>query len=74
MWEDGSVHEMVRGAPLVTDPTLVDFERAHAVKTEAQDAAGEGSAEARFGYALRVDFLIALTFALDLWNWTTREV
>ena len=74
MWTDGTVHEMAPGAPLVTDPELIAFERARAAEAEAQDAAGEGSAEARFSCALRVDFLVALTFELNLWHWTTREV
>jgi len=74
MWTDGTVHEMVRGSPLVTDPELIAFERARAAEAEAQDAAGEGSAEARVSCALRVDFLVALTFELNLWHWSTREV
>ena len=74
MWPDGSVHEMAPGAPLVTDPELIAFEQARAAEAEAQDAAGEGSAEARVCFALRVDFLVALTFELNLWNWSTREV
>jgi len=74
MWTDGSVHEMVPGAPLVTDPDVIAFERARAAEAEALDVAGEGSAEARFSCALRVDFLVALTFELNLWHWTTREV
>ena len=74
MWTDGTVHEMVRGSPLVTDPELIAFERARAAEAEAQDAAGEGSAEARVSCALRIDFLVALTFELNLWHWSTREV
>ena len=74
MWTDGSVHEMAPGAPLVTDPELIAFERARAAEAEAQDAAGEGSAEARFCCALRIDFLVALTFELNLWHWPTRDV
>ena len=67
-------HEMVPGAPLVTNPEHIAFERERAAEAEAQDAAGEGTAEARFGYALRADFLVALTFELNLWKWSTREV
>ena len=74
MWPDRSVHEMAPGAPLVTDPEHIAFEQARAAEAEAQDAAGEGSAEARVCFALRVDFLVALTFELNLWNWSTREV
>ena len=74
MWTDGAVHEMVRGSPLVADPEFIAFERARAAEAEAQDAAGEGSAEARFCCALRIDFLVALTFELNLWHWPTRDV
>jgi len=74
LWTDGTVHEMAPGAPLVTDPELIAFERACAAEAEAQDAAGEGSAEARASCALRVDFLVALTFELNLWKWSTRKV
>jgi hypothetical protein len=28
----------------------------------------------RIGCALRIDFLVALTFALNLWKWKTKEV
>ena len=74
MWTDGTVHERAPGAPLVTDPEIIAFEQARAAEAEAQDAAGEGRAEARFGCALRVDFLVALTFELNLWKLSTREV
>ena len=77
MWTKEGVdefHEMIPGVPLVTDPELIAFERERAAEAQAQDAAGEGSADARFGCALRVDFLVALTFELNLWKWSTREV
>ena len=31
-------------------------------------------AEKLRGYGVRVDFLLALTFALELWDWKTWEV
>lgn len=74
MWDDGSVHVMGQGSPLVTDQEFIEFERAQAKEAEAQDAAGEGHPDARICYALRVDFLVALTFELALWKLSTREV
>ncbi len=74
MWDDGSVHEMGQGAPLVSDQESIDYEILRGAEAEAQDAAGEGHPDARVCYALRVDFLVALTFELGLWGWSTREV
>ncbi len=74
MWTDGTIHEMAPGSPLVTDPEVVAYERERAAEAEAQDAAEEDNADARFSCALRVDFLVALTFELHLWNWSTRDV
>ena len=59
----------------VTDPAVVEMELAFAKVAQQEDEAwGEGLSDRRFACALRIDFLIALTFELDLWGWTTLEV
>jgi len=74
VWSDGTVVDMGTGQR-VTDEEAIAFERARAIEAEAEDAAlGDGLSERRVRCALRIDFLVALTFALDLWEWTTREV
>jgi hypothetical protein len=73
LWSDGSVHEMGSGKE-VTASEIVAQERAHAEVAEAEDAAGAGHPDKRIEYALRVDFLVAMTMELDLWDWTTLEV
>jgi hypothetical protein len=68
----------VLGAPsneFLDDPKVLAEEQAHAAWAEAEDAAwGEGLPDMRIGCALRIDFLVALTFALRLWKWKTKEV
>jgi len=59
----------------LNDPKVLAEEQAHAARAEAEDAKfGEGLADMRFGCALRIDFLVALTIELDLWKWKTKEV
>ena len=66
------------GAPsneFLDDPKVLAEEQAHAARAEAEDdALGEGLADMRIGCALRIDFLVALTFSLNLWKWKTKEV
>ena len=70
----------VLGAPsneFLDDPKVLVEEQALAAKAEAEDDAWgskEALADMRIGCALRVDFLVALTFALKLWKWKTKEV
>jgi len=46
-----------------------------AARIKAEDEAwGDGLADMYIGCALRIDFIVALTFELDLWEWTTKEV
>jgi len=74
VWSDSTVHVVGTGAR-VTDPDVVAFELARAQEAQQEDEAwGEGLADRRFACALRIDFLIALTFVLDLWSRTTLEV
>ena len=74
VWSDNTVHVVGTGV-LVTDPAVVSFELARAQEAQAEDEAwGDGLSDRRIGCALRIDFLIALTFVLDLWSWTTLEV
>ncbi len=70
----------VLGAPsneFLNDPKVLAEEQALATKAEAEDdtwGSKEALADMRIGCALRVDFLVALTFALKLWKWKTKEV
>ncbi len=53
----------------MTDPAVVEMELAFAKVAQQEDEAwGEGLSDRRFACALRIDFLIALTFELDLWG------
>lgn len=74
VWSDKTVHVVGTGAH-VTDPAIVAFELARGQEAQREDEAwGVGLAERRFACALRIDFLVALTFVLDLWSWTTLDV
>lgn len=75
-WSDGSLHEMgtENSNQVIGAPEVIAQELAHAEVALAEDAAGAGHPDKRIDYALRIDFLVALTFELDLWDWTTREV
>ena len=66
-WRDGS------NKP-ITDPAVVAREAARKAAAEGEDAALGWDAEALRGRGVRVDWLLALTFALDLWGWKTWEV
>ena len=59
---------------LLTDPTVIDEEKGLKATAEAEDAAAEESAGSLRGRGVRIDFLLALTFELDLWEWETKEV
>ena len=61
----------------VTDPSVIASEEKHKLDAEAadEDTAGmPAHAEKLRGCGVRVDFLLALTFALDMWEWKTWEV
>ena len=73
MWSDDTVH-VVGTKELVEDPDLISFERECAQKAMDEDAAGAGFPDKRIEYAIRIDFLVALTFVLNLWDWSTLEV
>ena len=65
-WRDG-----VGGA--VTDPATLAPEEAFKLEVEEDDAR-HASTERLHARGVRVDWLLALTFALDLWEWDTKEV
>ena len=73
MWNDDTIHEVGTGL-LITDPILIQYEKQQATKAIAKDAGGAGLPAARIKYAIRIDFLIAMTFSLNLWEWMTWEV
>ena len=61
----------------VTDPAVIASETQHKEEAEADDKATAETPDhatklRRCG--VRIDFLLALTFALDLWDWYTWEV
>ena len=61
----------------VTDPSVIASEEQHKLAAEAQDQPTAGTpahAVKLRGCGVRVDFLLALTFALDMWEWKTWEV
>ena len=62
----------------VADEDVIRVESKHkfAAETEDQERSGSPAAHSEMlrGRGLRVDFLLALTFALDLWAWRTWEV
>ena len=62
----------------VTDPAVIASETEHKLAAEAQDQPAPGAlldhATKLRGCGVRVDFLLALTFALDLWDWCTGDV
>ena len=66
-WRDGS------GNP-ITDPGVIAKEEELKARAEAEDTANEWGAEKLRARGVRVDFLVALTMALDLWEWKTWEV
>ena len=60
----------------VTDEVVIASEEEHKLAAEAEDepATETAHAERLRGCGVRVDFLLALTFALDMWGWKTWEV
>ena len=61
----------------VTDPAVIESETQHKEEAETDDQATAETPDhatklRRCG--VRIDFLLALTFALDLWDWYTWEV
>ena len=61
----------------VVDPAVIASEEQHRAEAEADDQLTAGTlahAEMLRGCGVRVDFLLALTFALNMWEWMTWEV
>ena len=73
MWNDDTIHEVGTGL-LIIDPILIQYEIQQATKAIVKDVDGAGLPAARIKYAIRIDFLIAMTFSLNLWKWMTWEV
>ena len=89
IFTDGRVKDM-NTYKEVTDPAVSAFEQNCAAVAVAEDAKEGGSgapcgsycrdcaychfADQRINNAIRVDFLVGLCFALNLWDWTTKEV
>jgi hypothetical protein len=65
-WRDG-------GGGAVTDSATLAPEEAFKLEVEKDDAR-HASTEKLHARGVRVDWLLALTFALDLWEWKTSEV
>jgi hypothetical protein len=65
-WRDG-------GGGAVTDSATLAPEEAFKLEVEEDDARN-ASTERLHARGVRVDWLLALTFALDLWEWRTSEV
>ena len=55
------------GKPIV-DPAVIAREEGHKALAEAEDAAVDWDAEHLRARGVRVDFPVALTIALDLWE------
>ena len=61
----------------LTDASVIASEEKHKLDAEAADQDTTGTpahAEKLRGCGVRIDFLLALTFALDMWEWKTWEV
>ena len=61
----------------VTDQGVIASEEQHKLTAEAEDQPTAGTpahAEKLRGCGVRVDFLLALTFALEMWEWRTWQV
>ena len=61
----------------VVDEGVIESEEVHKRAAEDEDAETAGipaHAESLRGCGVRVDFLLGLTFALDMWEWRTWEV
>ena len=59
---------------LVADSAVVAREEKHKEAAEAEDEASGENAEKARGRGVRVDWLVALTIALILWDWAIWEV
>ena len=57
-----------------TDPQIIAEEEKRKAEVEAEDAAAGAGAETSHRLGVRLDFLLALTFALGMWDWKTWEV
>ena len=58
----------------ITDEALIAELKKLKAAAEAEDKANGENAERLRGRGVRVDWLLALTIALDLWDWATWEV
>ena len=71
-WRDGTTDAAI------TDPLVIAREEVAKRCAEAEDAARCSTVEAHgamlHGLALRVDFVLAFTFTLNLWEWKTWEL
>ena len=73
-WREGTSNDPV------TDPTVIAREEEHKRAAEAEDfpaAAGaptDAHADKLRALGIRIDFLLYLTFAFNLWEWKTWEV
>ena len=60
-----------------TTSSVIVSEKQNKAAVEAEDAPSMGTpahAEMLRRCGIRVDFLLALTFALNMWEWTTSDV
>ena len=65
------------GKAPVTDADVIAVEQQHKASAEATDESTAGTAahaDMLRGCGIRLDFLLALTFALEMWDWKTWEV
>jgi hypothetical protein len=72
-WRDGTD----KSKSPVVDPAMIASEEQHKLAVEASDRATAGTPlhdEKLRCRGIRVDFLLALTFALNMWEWATWEV
>ena len=62
----------------ITDPDIIKDEEEIRLQIEAADKAASPTAEEHasrlHSFGIQVDFLLLLTFKLDIWDWTTAEV
>lgn len=67
-WRIGTTDAVIEDAAMVAEEEL------RKAAAEAEDAAAGWDAEMLRGRGIRVDWLLAMTFALNLWEWKTWEV
>ena len=70
-WRDGITKEVV------TDESIITVEEAHRKTVILEDAPTAGTPrhdDVSHSRGITVRYLLAMTFALDLWNWSTWEV